>query len=514
MAETQLDNLAGDTTKFKSALEGLQISVSDSLTPTLREFVKFGTDGMSKLTDAFNTGDMKKVASVFGSLLKDGVKMISKNLPLFIEMGGEIFDGLIDGLLAALPDLMEALPSLIEKFTEVFVKVSVAFTEALPQIITAIISALPTVLPMPISGLSSVIVSLLSNMGEILGPLIENLPVIIDSVLSAVMDNLPQIIQGIISLVGQIILKLPEILMSLAESIWGTLSKLWEEWVGPALGAVGEFFGSIWDGICAFFDEVWAGIWEVWGPIWEWIDENIVKPVSEALQKLWDWIKGIWDQVSGWFDEHVIQPVAGFFSNLWTGISEAVRSCITGIKDFFTPIVRWFDEHIIQPIARFFSGLWDGIKGGLKAFLNGVIGVLNKTIDGLNIVLAPLRAVIMAVGNLFGANWTMGSVAIPHIPQLEAGGILEAGQIGLLEGNGAEAVVPLERNQKWISRVAEDLKTSMNDYNANPWDEVLDRLSHMVVVLDSGQTVGGLSTKMDQSIGKNTVLAGRGVAIA
>ena len=53
MAATQLDNLAGDVTLFKSALEGAQIAVSDALTPALREFVQFGTEGMSQLGEAF-----------------------------------------------------------------------------------------------------------------------------------------------------------------------------------------------------------------------------------------------------------------------------------------------------------------------------------------------------------------------------------------------------------------------------------------------------------------------------
>lgn len=40
MAETQLDNLAGDITLLKSAFEGLKISVSDELTPVFRIFVQ------------------------------------------------------------------------------------------------------------------------------------------------------------------------------------------------------------------------------------------------------------------------------------------------------------------------------------------------------------------------------------------------------------------------------------------------------------------------------------------
>lgn len=43
MAETQLDNLAGDITLLKSAFEGLKISVSDKLTPAFRILVQFLT---------------------------------------------------------------------------------------------------------------------------------------------------------------------------------------------------------------------------------------------------------------------------------------------------------------------------------------------------------------------------------------------------------------------------------------------------------------------------------------
>ena len=40
MADTQLDNLAGDITLLKSAFEGLKISISDELTPAFREIVQ------------------------------------------------------------------------------------------------------------------------------------------------------------------------------------------------------------------------------------------------------------------------------------------------------------------------------------------------------------------------------------------------------------------------------------------------------------------------------------------
>ena len=53
MAETQLDNLAGDVTLFKSALEGAEITISDKLNPSLRNAVQFGTEAVTRLADGF-----------------------------------------------------------------------------------------------------------------------------------------------------------------------------------------------------------------------------------------------------------------------------------------------------------------------------------------------------------------------------------------------------------------------------------------------------------------------------
>ena len=46
MADTQLDNLAGDVTLLESATEGFYIAVSDALTPALRGLTQFGTNSL------------------------------------------------------------------------------------------------------------------------------------------------------------------------------------------------------------------------------------------------------------------------------------------------------------------------------------------------------------------------------------------------------------------------------------------------------------------------------------
>ena len=48
------------------------------------------------------------------------------------------------------------------------------------------------------------------------------------------------------------------------------------------------------------------------------------------------------------------------------------------------------------------------------------------------------------------------------LPRLARGGVLKRGQIGLLEGNGAEAVVPLEKNTKWLDEIASRIYDKMS----------------------------------------------------
>lgn len=55
MAETRLDNLAGDVTLFKSAADGAAIALSDSLTPALRGVTQAGTGIMTFAGEVINT---------------------------------------------------------------------------------------------------------------------------------------------------------------------------------------------------------------------------------------------------------------------------------------------------------------------------------------------------------------------------------------------------------------------------------------------------------------------------
>ena len=113
MADTQLDNLEGDVTLFKSALEGLQIAISDGLTPTLREFVQFGGEALQNLTGALQEGGIDGFMDEFANVVENGVAKIGEMAPKLMETGGKLLAAIVEGVRNSLPTVAEGLGGMV-----------------------------------------------------------------------------------------------------------------------------------------------------------------------------------------------------------------------------------------------------------------------------------------------------------------------------------------------------------------------------------------------------------------
>ena len=122
------------------------------------------------------------------------------------------------------------------------------------------------------------------------------------------------------------------------------------------------------------------------------------------------------------------------------------------------------------------KSILNSIIGGVETMVNGIVNSLNKLIDGLN-------KVVSAAGKALGLAWKVPSLGKVSLPRLEKGGILEAGQMGFLEGNGAEAVVPLDRNSAWINAVAKDMEAAGIGGNSQQTQRIIDLLEMLIALL-------------------------------
>ncbi|MBQ2175966.1 MAG: hypothetical protein II453_13170 [Alphaproteobacteria bacterium] len=120
-----------------------------------------------------------------------------------------------------------------------------------------------------------------------------------------------------------------------------------------------------------------------------------------------------------------------------------------------------------QNIVNFFKGIWDSvvstftyvgtqvgeaIGGAFKTAINAVIW----TVEGaLNAIPNTINGMLGAINAIPGVEISM--IPTVTLPRLAQGGVLKKGQMGFLEGNGDEAVVPLSQNTEWIDKVADKI---------------------------------------------------------
>ena len=207
-------------------------------------------------------------------------------------------------------------------------------------------------------------------------------------------------------------------------------------------------------------------------------------------------------------------------------VKQWFSNAYTGIKNTFSNVGGWFRSKfqsawssikgVFSGWGSFFGGLWSKIKSKFssigtslgQSMGNAVKSALNKVLStiesAINKGIGLINSAIRLANKLPGIN--VGTVSKVSLPRLAKGGVLERGQIGILEGSGAEAVVPLENNKAWLSKVASDLNElqgirSGTDTQVLPLLNqivgLLYELANMKICLDTGAMVGELVPAID-----------------
>lgn len=387
MAETQLDNLEGDITLFKSALEGAQITVSDGLTPSLREFVQFGTEGLTKITDGFKEGGLSGAMDAFGTVLSDGLNMIISNLPKFIDAGMKLLGALGKGLLDNIPTIIDAavqiigqlvegiisaLPALVEGALQIVLALATGLAEALPNLIPAIVDVVINIanylidnVDLLIEAAIQLIMGLAEGLIKALPKLIEAAPKIIKSLVAAIVRNLPMLIEAAIQLIGALTQALienaPLLLSAAVQIVMALVSGIIEAL--PSLLMVGvqlvtELVASIIESVPKFLE---AGV-KLIGALIEGIVNMFGSIVKAAIDLVTQFIKGITD--SG---KRIIE--AG---------KETIDTFAKGIKQKIEDAKQWGKDLI----SNFIGGIkakWDSLKNTVSNVAGTIRSYLHFT---------------------------------------------------------------------------------------------------------------------------------------
>lgn len=240
MSSRQLNNLKGSITLFKSALETAKITVSDKLTPALREFIDFGTEGLQKLVDGFNEGGLQGAMDAFGEILSDGLQKVIKALPNLTEVAGNLLKTLGKGLLDNIDAVSDAATSVLTLIADLILQGLPGFLRIMGEIGAKLGEWIMDNADTILDGIQGVIFQIVDfiadNAGAIfegwltlVGKVLERLPTIIRKITSAlpkvirdvanaIVKNAPILIKGATETVVAIAQALPTILMALVEA--------------------------------------------------------------------------------------------------------------------------------------------------------------------------------------------------------------------------------------------------------------------------------------------------------
>lgn len=439
----------------------------------------------------------------FDKLITNLVDSVGNVLENLLPRVKTVLSGVTNLITQLAPVVVAEIPALIQELLPPLLEGAITLMnsvlEVLPSLVGMIVSMLPTLIPMLINGLVAMVVMLCSKFDEIIQPIIDNLPLILSVTVDALLSNLPLLLQGVIdltiALVGAFLQVLGSILAPIGAWIYdnvivpvgNSFSYMWDgivngaqsawNWIVNLLSTVGSW---IYDNIIApvsqFFVDLWNGIVNAYHTVIDpWVEiirrasvlvyNEIIKPILDYFVKLWNDIKSVFSVVGNWFQSTVIQPLTNAFANAWNVLKNGAINAWNGVKSVFSSVADFFGnifsnawakvKAVFSTGGKIFDGIKDGIVSGFKTVVNAIIRGINKVVsvpfNGINSVLGTLRDIKILGVSPFG--W-IGTISVPQIPQLEQGGVLKKGQVGLLEGKGSEAVVPLERNLGWLDKIA------------------------------------------------------------
>ncbi|HJE79470.1 MAG TPA: phage tail tape measure protein [Enterococcus gallinarum] len=233
--------------------------------------------------------------------------------------------------------------------------------------------------------------------------------------------------------------------------------------VGPALIAFGSIAGSITKiaSAASGFFGVWmkgAEMLSLSGGAFTLVVAGIVLLIA-GLVMAYNKVEWFRNGVNAFFQGisdvavEIFNFLGGYFGNVFGGIIQnfqnffdAGKKIFTGFIDFITGAFTGDWELAWKGVANIFGGILDGIAAMAKAPINGMIGLINGFLGGLNNIKIP--------------KWVPGvggkSFSISTLPYLADGGhvlngqaiVGEAGPELLTNKNGKTTVTPLSDEEK------------------------------------------------------------------
>lgn len=397
MADTMLDNLSGQLTLLKSALEGLAIQFGEILMPYIKQFVTWLQNLTQKLQEL--TPEQKEqivkwaaIAAAIGPVLMVLGKLTSSVGSIITTFG--------------------KIPGAIAKAKSAFTAVSAAIGG---------ISA-PVVAVVAVIG---VLIAAFANLWKTNEEFRNKMTAIWDGIKSK-FESFAQGIVDRLNALGFDFENFGEVVKAIWDGFCSLLAPIFEgvfNQISVILGSVLDALTGIFDVFIGIFtgnwDQAWQGVKEIFGAVWD-----LIKGTFESWAMAF---KGIADTVLGWFGttwDETWTNIKQFFVDTWNGIttffSNVINAIKTAVSNFITTIINFFAQ-LPTNIANFITNAYNSVVTWVsnmvakaremgQNFLNAVVSFFTNLPYKVGYFIGnTLTNIVIWVGNMVAKAREMGT---------------------------------------------------------------------------------------------------------
>lgn len=394
MANTMLDNLSGQLTLLKSALEGLAIQFGEILMPYIKQFVVWLQNLTQKLQEL--TPEQKEQVVKWAAIAAS-----------------------IGPVLMVLGKLTSSVGSIITTFGKIpgaLVKAKSAVGAAIGGISAPVVAVVAVI---------GVLIAAFANLWKTNEEFRNKMTAIWDGIKSK-FESFAQGIVDRLNALGFDFENFGEVVKAIWDGFCSLLAPIFEgvfNQISVILGSVLDALTGIFDVFIGIFtgnwDQAWQGVKEIFGAVWD-----LIKGTFESWTIAF---KGIADTVLGWFGttwDETWTNIKQFFVDIWNGITSFFSNVISSIKmavsNFITTIINFFAQ-LPTNIANFITNAYNSVVTWVsnmvakaremgQNFLNAVISFFTNLPYKVGYFIGnTLANIVIWVGNMVTKAREMGT---------------------------------------------------------------------------------------------------------
>ena len=379
MADTQLDNLQGQITILKSALEGLAISFGELLMPAIKQIVGW----VQKFVDWLNG-------------LSEGTKKTVVTIALLATALGPVLI-VIGKVISAVGTIMTVVPKIAGVINTVKGAFAALNTTMLANPIVLIIAA--------IAALVAAFIYLWNNCDgfrQFWIDLWENVKQVAITVWNTIKEFFSQVWEAIKTIFSTVF----EVIKTLVT----TYFNLYKTIIETVFNVIKTVITTIWEAIKGVFTTVFNVIKTLvttYFNIYKTIIQTVLTIIQTVITTVWNTIKTVITTV--------MNAIKTIFSTVWNAIKTIISAVVSGIKGLITgdfTAVKNSITTIMNTIKSTITTIWNTIKSTVSTVLGAIKNAVSSVFNGI------VNAVKGAMGNVLNAVKTGFSNVKGHITGL------------------------------------------------------------------------------------------------